>query len=55
VDEHFRMNSAAVRDPLQAIPAEGLLPMAIVATAGTTDFGPIDPLPELSSLAQWPP
>jgi L-2,4-diaminobutyrate decarboxylase len=52
VDEHFRMNSAAVRDSMQAIRAAGLLPMAIVATAGTTDFGSIDPLPELSSLAQ---
>jgi L-2,4-diaminobutyrate decarboxylase len=52
VDEHFRMNSAAVRDSMQAIRAAGLLPMAIVATAGTTDFGSIDPLPELASLAQ---
>jgi L-2,4-diaminobutyrate decarboxylase len=52
VDEHFRMNFVAIRDSLQAIRAEGLLPMAIVATAGTTDFGSIDPLPELASLAQ---
>lgn len=52
VDGRFRMSLAALRDSLQAIRAEGLVPMAIVATAGTTDFGSIDPLPELASLAQ---
>jgi L-2,4-diaminobutyrate decarboxylase len=52
VDAHFRVTPGAVHDSLQAIRSEGLLPMAIVATAGTTDFGSIDPLPELSSLAQ---
>src|SRR5579864_5068710 len=46
------MSPAALRDSLQDLRAQGLLPMAIVATAGTTDFGSIDPLPELASLAQ---
>jgi L-2,4-diaminobutyrate decarboxylase len=51
VDDHFRMKPEALRDSMRNIRAEGLLPMAIVATAGTTDFGSIDPLPELASLA----
>ena len=52
VDEHFRMNPVALRDALAASRAEGLLPMAIVATAGNTDFGSIDPLPEIASIAR---
>ena len=52
VDEHFRMSLAALRNALDATRDEGLLPMAIVATAGTTDFGSVDPLPELASIAQ---
>ena len=37
-----------LRSALESLHAQDLLPMAIVATAGTTDFGSIDPLPELS-------
>jgi L-2,4-diaminobutyrate decarboxylase len=51
VDEQFRMNPAALREALSAARAQGLLPLAIVATAGTTDFGSVDPLPELTALA----
>ena len=51
-DERFRMNAAALRDSLASAQADGLLPLAIVATAGTTDFGSVDPLPEVSSLAR---
>ncbi len=51
-DDHFRMNPAALRDALASLRASGLLPMAIVATAGTTDFGSIDPLAEVASLAR---
>jgi L-2,4-diaminobutyrate decarboxylase len=52
VDERFRMDPAALRNALNATHAQGLLPMAIVATAGTTDFGSVDPLTELAPLAQ---
>lgn len=52
VDNRFRMHPAKLREALDATRAEGLLPMAIVATAGTTDFGSIDPLPEVASQAQ---
>jgi L-2,4-diaminobutyrate decarboxylase len=52
VDNHFRMHPSALRDALDSIRAQSLLPMAIVATAGTTDFGSIDPLPEIASLTR---
>lgn len=52
VDAHFRMSPAALREALRQIRSQSLLPLAIVATAGTTDFGSIDPLPKLASLAQ---
>lgn len=51
VDERFRMRPAALRDFLDSTHAAGLLPLAIVATAGTTDFGSVDPLPELACQA----
>lgn len=51
-DAHFRMNVAALQNELSNLRGQGLLPMAIVATAGTTDFGSIDPLPEITALAQ---
>ncbi len=44
VDERRRMDPEALRDALDNARAEGLIPMAVVATAGTTDFGSIDPL-----------
>jgi len=52
VDDHFRMKSSSLRSSLEALKTQGLLPMAIVATAGTTDFGSIDPLPEIAALAR---
>ena len=54
VDEHFQMKANSLRQALQSLQGQGLLPMAIVATAGTTDFGSIDPLPDLTALAhEW--
>ncbi|MGW6248003.1 pyridoxal phosphate-dependent decarboxylase family protein [Streptomyces roseolus] len=52
VDKAKRMQSVVLAAELEACRAEGLVPMAIVATAGTTDFGSIDPLPEIAALAE---
>jgi L-2,4-diaminobutyrate decarboxylase len=52
VDDQFRMNLAALRDALSAAIAQGQFPLAVVATAGTTDFGSVDPLPELAAIAR---
>jgi L-2,4-diaminobutyrate decarboxylase len=52
VDDHFRMKPSALNQSLALLQADGLLPMAIVATAGTTDFGSIDPLPEIAAMAR---
>lgn len=52
VDEHFRMNPLALKQSLDLARRENLLPLAVVATAGTTDFGSIDHLPEIAALAE---
>lgn len=51
-DENFRMSVDAFAEAMEELKAQGLVPMAVVATAGTTDFGSIDPLPQIASLAQ---
>ncbi|MFI8227397.1 lysine decarboxylase DesA [Streptomyces sp. NPDC085900] len=45
-----RMQTVALARELERCRADGLVPMAVVATAGTTDFGSIDPLPEIAEL-----
>jgi len=52
VDKFFRIDVDAFQEILSRLKGQGLLPMAIVATAGTTDFGSIDPLPEIADLAR---
>lgn len=52
VDDQFRMKPAALSQGLEKLRKEGLIPMAVVATAGTTDFGSIDPLPEIAAIAR---
>ncbi len=51
-DGRHRLDPAALERSLAACTALGLRPMAIVATAGTTDFGAIDPLPAVADLAR---
>ncbi|MEU6376736.1 lysine decarboxylase DesA [Streptomyces sp. NPDC046909] len=50
VDHDKRMQTVALAHELERCKAAGLVPMAVVATAGTTDFGSIDPLPEIAEL-----
>ncbi|MFJ5836066.1 lysine decarboxylase DesA [Streptomyces shenzhenensis] len=50
VDQDKRMRTAALAHELERCRQDGLTPMAVVATAGTTDFGSIDPLPEIAEL-----
>jgi L-2,4-diaminobutyrate decarboxylase len=50
VDHDKRLRTGALARELERCAAQGLTPMAVVATAGTTDFGSIDPLPEIAAL-----
>lgn len=52
VDPLQRMDIAALRDALERDRAAGVLPMAVVAAAGTTNTGTIDPLREAGELAR---
>ncbi|QHA04869.1 lysine decarboxylase DesA [Streptomyces broussonetiae] len=45
-----RLQTVALARELERCVQDGLVPMAVVATAGTTDFGSIDPLPEIAGL-----
>jgi L-2,4-diaminobutyrate decarboxylase len=50
VDARWRMRANALADALAALPPDAV-PVAIVATAGTTDFGSVDPLRECAAIA----
>ncbi|MCC5477336.1 lysine decarboxylase DesA [Streptomyces sp. NPDC059680] len=50
VDHDKRLQTVALARELERCRRDGLVPMAVVATAGTTDFGSIDPLPEIAEL-----
>ncbi|AVH58603.1 MULTISPECIES: lysine decarboxylase DesA [Streptomyces] len=50
VDHDQRIQTVTLAHELERCRRDGLVPMAVVATAGTTDFGSIDPLPEIAEL-----
>ncbi|MFE9306292.1 lysine decarboxylase DesA [Streptomyces sp. NPDC006706] len=52
VDHDQRMQTLALARELERCRRDGLVPMAVVATAGTTDFGSVDPLPEIAELCE---
>lgn len=50
-DRSFRMNTVLLEDAIKREIGNGNIPIAIVATAGTTDFGNVDPLTAAANLA----
>ena len=51
-DEEFRMNIAALKSAVEEDVYSGKKPFAVVASAGTTNTGSIDPLKEISELCK---
>ena len=51
-DQDQRMRPDALALELERCRAEGNVPMAVVATAGTTDFGSIDPLEDVAEICR---
>jgi aromatic-L-amino-acid/L-tryptophan decarboxylase len=52
MDERFRMDAAALRKAIETDAREGLVPFLVVASAGTTDIGAIDPLDAIGDIAR---
>jgi aromatic-L-amino-acid decarboxylase len=51
-DEKFRLIPAELEQAIQRDKAEGKIPIAVVASAGTVNTGAIDPLPEIAAIAR---
>jgi len=49
-DAAFRMNVAALQAAIDADRAAGRLPLAVVATVGTTSTGSVDPVPDIAEI-----
>lgn len=52
VDEKLRLRPELLEDAIRMDRGKGLAPFLVVATAGTTNAGAIDPLPECAAIAQ---
>ena len=50
-DEAFRLDVAALSAQVSADRAAGMTPFLVVASAGTTNTGAIDPLPDVAAIA----
>jgi aromatic-L-amino-acid decarboxylase len=52
VDDEFRMRADRLRAAIAADRAAGFLPMAVVATVGTTSTTSIDPVPDIAGICE---
>jgi glutamate/tyrosine decarboxylase-like PLP-dependent enzyme len=50
-DDQYRLSPARLREAVTADRADGRRPFCIIANAGTTNTGAVDPLPDLAALA----
>ena len=51
-DDRFRLNPDAVRDAVASDRARGRRPFCVIANAGTTNTGAVDPMPPLADLTE---
>lgn len=51
-DENFRMRTDLLRKAIQEDLEAGYIPFAVIGTAGTTNTGAIDPLPEIAAICK---
>ncbi len=51
MDDRFRMKTGALKKQIQSDKNEGLIPLTIFASAGTTDLGAVDPLDKIGEIA----
>ena len=52
IDENLRMDISVLNDCINSDKQKGLNPWLLIATAGTTNTGSVDPLKDLSSIAK---
>jgi glutamate/tyrosine decarboxylase-like PLP-dependent enzyme len=52
IDDRFRMRTDALEEAVAADRARGLRPWLIIAAAGTTDTGAVDPLDAIATIAE---